>query len=614
MSRQFLEMLGRQVIIGDGAMGTMLYQNGIFLNTCFDELNLTNPSLVEKIHLSYIEASADFIETNSFGANELKLGKFGLGDKVEQVNQAAVEIAQRAVAQSGVMIAGSVGPLGGQLRPFGSLEPQVAQQIFARQIKSLHGIDFLILETFTNPDELLVALDAAQSVTSLPIVAQITTNEHQETIYGQRIDDAIRPIANHPAVSVIGLNCAIGPSDMLNSLELIQKVTDKPISIQPNAGLPREVEGRMIYMSTPEYMAEYGKRFFEKGVKIIGGCCGTTPRHIQELVKAVRALDRALVTQRPVVHLTTREAASPKGQPEMTLAEKSSFGRKLATGEKVTSVEITPPRGANLDVILQKALYCKEHGIDAINIPDGPRASSRVSPMITAVRILQETGLEAILHVCCRDRNIIGIQSDILGVEAIGLRNVLIITGDPPKLGDYPDATAVFDLDAIGLTRVVKNLNQGIDIGNNTFSPPLSLILGVGANPVATDIDREVERFSQKVRAGAEYAITQPIFDADMLLRFLDKIEPFRIPIVAGIWPFASYKNAEFMANEVPGVVVPNSILERMSKAKTREDGQKMGIEIARELVRAIEDKVEGFAVSAPFGKVETSLAVLNKL
>ncbi len=613
MTTKFCKKLERQIIIGDGAMGTMLYQQGVFLNACFDELNLTSSSLVEKVHAAYVEAGADFIETNTFGANELKLGKFGLADKVEQVNQAGVSIAKGVVADRDVMIGGAVGPLGVELRPFGSLTPTVAMEAFARQIRALSGVDFIILETFTNPAELMIAIEAAQIAIDVPVVAQLTVNEHQETIYGQRIDEAIAAISSYPSVAVIGLNCTIGPSDMLGGIELIQKITDKPISIQPNAGYPREVDGRKMYMSTPEYMAEYGKRFFEKGVKIIGGCCGTTPDHIRELGKAVRALDKAIVAPISTIHVIGDKVVEPKGQPEIQLADKSSFGQKLATGQKVTTIEITPPRGANLDDILRKAQYCKDHGIDAINIPDGPRASSRVSPMITAVKILQDVGMEAILHVCCRDRNIIGIQSDILGVQAIGLRNVLIVTGDPPKLGDYPDATAVFDLDAIGLTKGVKNLNRGIDIGNNTFSPPLSLILGVGANPVAVDIDREVERFKQKVEAGAEYAITQPIFDADMLLRFLDSIDSFRIPIVAGIWPFASYKNAEFMANEVPGVVVPDKILERMSKAKTREDGQKMGIEIARELLEAIEDRVQGFAVSAPFGKVETALEVLNK-
>jgi len=421
-------------------------------------------------------------------------------------------------------------------------------------------------------------------------------------------------VARTPAVDVVGLNCSVGPSDMLGSLELIRQVTDKPISIQPNAGMPRQIEGRQLYMSTPEYMAEFAKRFFEKGARVIGGCCGTTPEHIKEIVRAVRSIDKA------VSKAAVSVAAVPKGavpavlREAKPLSQRSRLGAKLATGEKVATIEVTPPRGVDMAAILEKAALCAEAGIDAINIPDGPRASSRLSPMVTAVRIQQEADIEAILHFCCRDRNLIGMQSDILGAFAIGLRNLLIVTGDPPKLGEYPSATGVFDMDSIALTGVVHNLNRGTDIGGNRIDPPTELVIGVGANPVATDVPREIERFRQKVMAGAEFAITQPVFDADSLFRFLEAIDDFKIPIVAGIWPFTSYKNAEFMANEVPGVVVPAQLLERMSEARTREQGRALGVEIARELVGRIEDQVAGFAVSAPFGNVKAALAVLGKM
>jgi len=377
--------------------------------------------------------------------------------------------------------------------------------------------------------------------------------------------------------------------------------------------MPRSVEGRQLYMCTPEYMAEYAKRFYEKGARIIGGCCGTTPDHIREIARAVRSVDKAVGRATVSVTVGPDRMTEAAPAPAASLEEKSRFGAKLAAGEEVATVEVTPPRGVDMTKIIEKARQCVAAGVDAINIPDGPRASSRLSPMVTAVRIQQEAGMETILHFCCRDRNLIGMQSDILGAGAIGLRNLLIITGDPPKLGEYPNATAVFDMDSIALTNVVRNLNQGLDIGGNRIDPPTALTIGVGANPVAADWDREIVRFRRKVEAGAEYAITQPVFDADSLFRFLDAIDGFRIPFVAGIWPFTSFKNAEFMANEVPGVVVPNALLDRMSAATTKEQGVALGVQIARELVAKIRGRVAGFAVSAPFGNVQTALAVLGK-
>jgi len=609
-----LTILSEKVLIGDGAMGTMLYQRGVFLNSCFDELNLTNPELVREIHDAYVQAGADFIETNTFGANEVKLGKFGLGDKVEQINKAAVQIA-RDTATGGVLVAGAIGPLGRQITEHGGLTTKQASTVFAGQAKALAdaGADFLILETFSRTEELLLAAGAAHEVANLPIVAHLTVNERSETIYGEKINAAVARVAAAPGVAVVGLNCSVGPSDMLTSFELIKDVVNKPISIQPNAGLPRQVEDRMLYMCTPEYMAEYAKRFFEKGARIIGGCCVTTPEHIRQMRRAVHAMDRA-ATRKGGSVVTLEEPVRPKGTEQAPLAEKSKIGAALAQGRKVTTIEVTPPRGVDMGSIIDKARLCAEMGVDAINIPDGPRASSRLSPLVTAVEIQRNADIETILHFCCRDRNLIGMQSDILGASAIGLHNVLIITGDPPKLGDYPHATGVFDMDSIALTDVVRNLNCGIDIGANEFSPGTRLTVGVGANPVAVDIDREIERFKQKVEAGAEYAISQPVFDPEMLLRFLDAVASCEIPVVAGIWPFTSFKNAEFMANEVPGVVVPDNILERMATAQTRQEGRKLGIEIAQEMIHEIENRVAGFAVSAPFGNVRTALSVLGKI
>jgi len=592
----------------------MLYQHGVFLNRCFDELNVAEPRIVQQVHAGYVEAGADFVETNTFGANRVKLSQYGLADEVERINLAGVRVA-RAAAGQGVLVAGAIGPLGCELTGYGPITREQAGQVFRQQASALveAGVDFLILETFSNTDELLVALEAVGTLADVAVVAQMTVNDRNETVYGERVDQALGRIAQHEAATAVGLNCAVGPSGMLSSLELVRTITHKPISVQPNAGMPRSVEGRQLYMCTPEYMAEYAKRFYEKGARIIGGCCGTTPDHIREIARAVRSVDRAV--GRTMVSVAVgpdrvTEAAPAQATP---LKEKSRFGAKLAAGEEVATVEVTPPRGVDMTKIIEKARQCVAAGVDAINIPDGPRASSRLSPMVTAVRIQQEAGMETILHFCCRDRNLIGMQSDILGASAIGLRNLLIITGDPPKLGDYPNATAVFDMDSVALTNVVRNLNQGLDIGGNRIDPPTTLTIGVGANPVAADWDREVERFRRKVEAGAEYAITQPVFDADSLFRFLDATDGFRIPVVAGIWPFTSFKNAEFMANEVPGVVVPKALLDRMSAATTKEQGVALGVQIARELLAKIRGRVAGFAVSAPFGNVQTALAVLGK-
>jgi len=610
--------------LADGAMGTMLYQSGVYINACFDELNLSNPKLVTKIHKQYVEAGCDFIETNTFGSNEVKLAKYGLAEQTEKINKAGVELAKKAAGDT-VLVAGAIGPLARDIALYNQISKQQAISAYKKQAKALAdaGADFLILETFSNTDELLLAIEAIGSVTDLEIVAQMTTTELNETPYGEKIDHAISRIAVKKGVTAVGLNCSVGPSAMLNALEIIHAATDKPISVQPNAGLPRQVEDRLLYMSTPEYMAEFAKRFYEKGARIIGGCCGTTPDHIREMVRAIRAIDKAATSKArfSVVTIETPKQAEAKETP---FAEKSKFALRLCSlrqssgqagqAAKVTTIEITPPKGLDIEPILEKARLCADMGIDAINIPDGPRASSRLSPMVTAIKIQQAANIESILHFCCRDRNLIGMQSDILGAYAIGLRNMLVVTGDPPKMGDYPQATGVFDMDSITLTGVIRNLNRGIDLGGNQFSPPTSLAIGVGANPVATDIKREIDKYHQKVMAGAEFAITQPVFDADTLFRFLDSTKKSKIPVIAGIWPFTSLKNAEFMANEVPGVVVPAKLLERMDAAKTQQQGRTIGIEIAKELIEKISDRVAGFAVSAPFGNVKIALAVLGKI
>ncbi|MEJ5260109.1 MAG: bifunctional homocysteine S-methyltransferase/methylenetetrahydrofolate reductase [Anaerohalosphaeraceae bacterium] len=613
MKKDLLQRIREGIVIGDGAMGTMLYQRGAFVNTCFEELNLSRPDWIREIHQAYIQAGCDFIETNTFGANSIKLGRFGLADKTAVLNQTAAEIAKDA-APVEVLVAGSMGPSGLNIPVPDPELTSMLHQVFAEQARALFEgeVDFFLLETFSSEAELLIAVEAVRSVCELPILAQMTCLEHAQTVFGTPIEQALSAVAQHPAVAAVGLNCSVGPSHMLEALQRIRGITDKPISVQPNAGLPRQVDGRMLYMCTPEYMAEYAKRFFENGARIIGGCCGTTPEHIRQIAKAVRPLDR--VTSAVSVPSNRIEVSAPAGVEPRPLKERSKLGAKLAAGQPIVCVELTPPRGVDLRGVLERARLCAQHGIDAVNIPDGPRASARLSPMVTAVKIEQEVGIETILHVCCRDKNLIGLQSDLLGLYAVGLRNVLIITGDPPKLGEYPNATAVFDLDSIALTRVVQNLNRGIDIAGNPLPEPLGLTVGVGANPVASDIHREIDRFRLKVQAGAEYAITQPVFDLEMFYAFQATVENCRIPILAGIWPFVSYKNAEFMANEVPGVVVPEALLKRMAKAKTRQEGRRIGAEIAHEMIAQLAPHVAGFAVSAPLGQVDMALAALGRI
>jgi homocysteine S-methyltransferase len=609
-----IELLEKRVVVGDGAMGTMLYEKGVFLNSCFEELNLSKRQLIRQIHSEYIDAGVDFIETNTFGANAFKLAKFGLAEHVERINAAAVEIAKES-AEDSVFIAGSMGPLGREVARYSRRALKEAGKIFGEQTRILTnaGVDFLLLETFSSSRELMTAIDSAANVSDVPIVAQLTIDENHQTLYGERLENVFPDIAGQDNVVAVGLNCCVGPAQMLSALNVIKEMTDKPISIMPNAGLPRRVEDRTLYMCTPEYMAEYAKRFFENGARIIGGCCGTTPKHIQQIAKAITAMNKSVHPKKkkePIIEIGGEKQTLA---PPKHLAEKSTFGAKLCSGHKVTTIEITPPLGTNIERIIEKAKFCTQHGIDAINIPDGPRASSRLSPMVTALQIQQQANIETILHYCCRDRNLIAMQSDLLGASVIGLKNILIVTGDPPKLGAYPDSTGVFDLDSIALTEVATKLNRGLDIGGNTFSPTADLAIAVGANPVAENVEREIDRFKQKVEAGAEFAITQPVFDEKMLFDFLDKVKDFRIPIIAGIWPFTSYKNAEFMANEVPGVVVPKKWLEKMKKTTTKEQGRAVGIEIAKEMIETIKDRVEGFAVSAPFGNVKMALAALGK-
>jgi homocysteine S-methyltransferase len=591
-------------------MGTMIYDRGVFIHTCYDELCLTNSRLILQIHREYVEAGAEVIETNSFGANPIKLKPYGLADRTDAINRAAVRLAREAAGNQ-VFVAASVGPCTDSRQIMPDAFAAEVEGAFREQMAALaaEGVDLFLLETFGNLNELRLAARVAKEFGG-PVLASFVLNERGETALGTRAETMASALSADGNIDIVGINCGTGPSGVFDALQAILPHTGKPIVVMPNAGLPREISGRVMYLTSPEYFTEYAKKYIELGVRGVGGCCGTTPAHIKTMARAVKSLSgvKRHVEVKPLIRQETLVYAVP---PE----SKSRLAAKLLAGEKATSVELVPPKSSDMTALLARARQCAEAGVDAINIPDGPRASARVSPMITALTILREVGIEPILHYCCRDRNLIGMQSDLLGGYAAKLANFLIITGDPPKLGEYPDVTGVFDVDAIGLVQVASNLNRGVDIGGNSIDPPTGLFIGVGANPCAVDMEREIERYFRKIDAGAEFAITQPVFDPEALFSFLDRVGKYHrtIPVLAGVWPLLSFKNAEFMNNEVPGVVVPKAILQRMARCRTREDGRKAGVEIARGIVEKVRDRVDGFQVSAPLGHVETALAVLGK-
>ncbi len=591
-------------------MYTMIYEKGIFINTCYEQLCITNPELISEIHNDYANAGADIIKTNSFGANRIKLEPHGLAEKLVLINATAVKLAKKAASEN-QWVVGSIGPCLNSNQHYDENRSDKLKLIFEEQMQALtdEGIDAFFLETFSHSKELLLAAKIAKTY-ELPVFASVTVGKDGETRSGEKIKNIIQVLDKADEIDAIGINSGLGPAAAFSITERVISLTTKPFTVLANAGLPQEVNGRLIYMSTPEYFSEYAKKLIEIGVKVIGGDCGTTPQHISTLSKQVKSLSGV---KKHIEIINHSENVQPVDIIKM--GNKSKFARKLVNGEKVSSVEITPPRSIDLKSMLDKCEICKNANVDVINIPDGPRASARISSMVAALEIERKIGIETILHYCCRDRNLIGMQSDLLGGYAGGLHNYLIITGDPPKLGDYPDSTAVFDVDAVGLTQVVKNLNRGIDVGGNIINPPTGILIGVGANPCAIDPKRELNHYLNKINAGAEYAITQPIFDSQALLRFLDNVEKNinPIPVVAGIWPLVSLRNAEFLKNEVPGVEIPDAILERMSKAKTKEEGRALGVDIAREIRDEISDRVAGFQVSAPFGIIDLALQVIKE-
>jgi methionine synthase I (cobalamin-dependent)/5,10-methylenetetrahydrofolate reductase len=599
-----LRRLKEGPLIADGAMGTVLYAKGVYINKSYDEVNLTQPEMVMEVHRAYIKAGSEVIETNTFGANPVRLARHGLEDRTEELNRRAAEIAMEASGGAATVV-GAIGPLGIRIEPWGPTSLEEAEAHFRRQIHGLMegGVRDFQLETFGDINEAHAAMRAVRALSpDGTLIVQMTVDREGSGQFGTSPEDFGRRLDAWGA-DVIGVNCSVGPSAMLTVLERLREVTDKPLSVQPNAGPPHVLDGRTLYLCTPDYLEKFARRFVEAGARLLGGCCGTTPDHIRALAKAVKR-GRATIRSKPHAVPRTDLKEEKRGVDPLPIGERSTLGRHLADGTPPVLAELTPPKGCDPTIVLERAAALKEMGVTCINIPDGARATARMSHVALGVLMQQQVGIPPVLHFCCRDRNILGMQADLLGAAAMGVKDILVITGDPPILGDYPDATAVFDVDAIGLTNIVSRLNHGLDLAGNETGKSTNFTIGVGLNPTSTEMEREISRYGWKVEAGAEYAITQPVFDIEALDRFLDQLGDKRIPIIAGIWPLASLRNAEFLNTEVPGVHVPESSLERLAAAGDKDSQRAVGLQIAIEMIEAVGDRVEGIQVSIPFGRV----------
>jgi len=601
-----------RVHVFDGAMGTLLYSRGVFVSVCYDELNLSRPELVRGIHEEYVAAGADVLETNTFGANPVKLSSFGLEARTEEINEIAARLAREA-ASGGARVTGAMGPLGIRIEPWGPTALDEAEAFFGRQVRGLleGGVEGFVLETFADLSEIGCAIRAVKAETDLPIFAQMTVGQDGKTAYGTDAAQLARELEKLGA-DAIGLNCSVGPAVMLDAIEEMAEVTSLPLSAQPNAGLPRTVRDRKIYLASPEYMAQYARRMIDVGVRFVGGCCGTTPDHVQKTHDAVAALQPR--------HTSVFVAAAPERGPQPAMASvplgsRSAWGRKLSVGESVASVEILPPHSWDAREVTEPARKLKVAGVDAISIVESPRTRSRMGALAAALIIEREVGIEAVVHYTCRDKNMLGMISDLLGAAAAGVRNILVVSGDPPAMGPYPDATAVFDIDSIGLTNVVQGLNRGVDPGGNSIGAPTEFVQGVAVNQGAVDQEREVARFGFKMQAGADFAVTQPVFNPETLERFLERAAPGGMPVVAGIWPFLSLRNAEFLAYELPGVDVPEQTVERMRRAQASgpEAAVEEGVAIALEVIEAVGPWVQGFHLTAQHRNVDVALRVLRE-
>ena len=633
MPNRLHDIFHERPVLCDGAMGTTLYDRGIFINRCYDELNLTEPDLIRGIHEEYLLSGAELIETNTFGANRFRMRRFGLEHQVEAINRAGVRLAREAVLArkekhaTEAWVAGSIGPLGIKMEPLGKVAREEVREAYAEQIRALAGggpdagldtgADLLIFETIMSLAEAEQALIAArETAPHLPVVAMITVDEESLCLDGTPPELAAARLAGWGADG-IGVNCSTGPAAVLSAIEGMAAGTHLPLFAMPNAGVPRSVDGRNLYLCSPEYMASFARKFLKAGVQFVGGCCGTTPAHIRAMrasLRAQAAQSSASPGEKGEARVQAAVETAENAVPPPLLAARSTIGRLLADRSFITLVEIVPPRGIDTTRELAGAKLLAEHGVDAINVPDSPRASARMSAQSLCIQIQQHARIDTVLHYTCRDRNILSIQSDLLGASSIGLKNILCLTGDPPKLGNYPDATAVFDVDAIGLVNIVRKLNHGFDIGGNSIGVSTGFTIAAAANPGVPDMENEIRRFAYKVEAGAEYAITQPVFDLRLLETFLRRVEQFRIPVIAGIWPLTSLRNAEFMKNDLR-VAVPDEIMARMAAvdpAGGPDAARAEGVRIAQEMLAVARPMVQGVAASAPFGRYATAIETLS--
>lgn len=612
---QLLERFRSGPLVGDGAMGTEIYARGVFINTCYDELNATRPELVAAIHRSYVEAGSDVIETNTFGANWFRLARHGLEHRVHELNVKGAELA-RGAAGEGILVAGSMGPLGVPLEPIGRTGLTDARAAFRAQAAALAegGADLLVLETFSSLEELREAVRACrEAAPELLLAALGTFDENGRTPVGTEAEEMAEMLVAEGA-DILGANCSTGPGPLLDLLERLREVAPGPFAVYPNAGLPQVVEERLLYMCSPDYLGKFARRFVRAApMALVGGCCGTTGEHVRAIRDALRSVAPA---SRPVAALSVHETHPHHGESvEATpFAERTGLARKIAEGRFVVSVEVNAPKGVSPAKALAAARMLADGGVDAINIADGPRATARMSNQALGVLMAREVGVEVILHFCCRDRNLLGMQGDLIGAHALGLRNILCVTGDPPRMGDYPRATAVFDVDSIGLVQLARRLNRGLDAAGNPIGDRTELALLVAANPAAVNLDEEVRRFEYKVEAGAEVAMTQPVYDVEMLRRFLERTKHCRIPVLVGILPLASYLNAEFLHEEVPGMKVPQEVRDRLKAAPTAEAAAEEGIRIAQEALLQCRDLVQGAYVMPPLGRYRAALRVIEVL
>jgi methionine synthase / methylenetetrahydrofolate reductase(NADPH) len=615
-ARSFLEALAAGPILFDGAMGSLLYERGVLHTRSYDELVLSNPDLIKRVHTDYLHAGANVIETNTFGANRLVLARHGFGDQMSKINRAAVALA-REVAGDRAYVAAAVGPSGVKFAVATAAERKLARFALAEQIDCLvlAGVDAIVLETFHSILELETAIEVAKERgPRVPVVAQMVFD-------GQgRGDGGLAPpeIADRliaAGADVIGGNCGVGPA------ELYQVATSmvgrgKPVIVQPNAGLPAEVEGRTIYVANPEHFGVFARRLLKSGVRVVGGCCGTTPEHIRSMLGAVRMMgatgeikEESAEAKHAQIELVTAQPPPPAKVP---IANRGRLGARITSGEFTVSVEITAPAGTDLSKTKQQVDTLLAGGVDIVNIADGPRASARVSNLAVCSRLRAETGVEPILHVCSRDRSFLGLVAHLLGAHTMGLRNLVIITGDPPKMGDYPFSTPVYDVDSVGLLRIAAGLNAGIDPAGKDIGAATEFVLATGAEPGAHDYDREMRRLEDKVKAGAELVMTQPVYDPRTLERFLDDAAPLGVPVMVGILPLASHRNAEFLHNEVPGMSIPAEYRARMAKVGQGAEARAEGIRIAQEALAAVTRRVAGVYIMPPFNRVESALAVLE--